>query len=99
MRGLTRIAFFGLAVATAAICPAYARATEYAFVQSIGTMGSGPGEFNYPFGITFDPSGNLWIADDQNNRVQEFTGAGALLRTFGTLGTDNGEFDISAGIA
>jgi len=32
---------------------------------------------SFPYGLTFDSSGNLWVADDGNNRVLEFArGAG-----------------------
>ena len=28
---------------------------------------------SYPFGLAFDSSGNLWVADEENNRVLEYT--------------------------
>jgi sugar lactone lactonase YvrE len=54
--------------------------------QSMGTTGAGAGQagLSSPSGITFDPNGNLWVADRGNSRVVEFsspfsTGMGASL--------------------
>ena len=41
--------------------------------------GSGPGQFRRPHGIAADPSGNLYIADHENHRVQKLV----TLRTSG----------------
>ena len=48
------------------------------FVLKIGRFGKGEGEINYPRGITYDESsGDVYICDSKNNRVQilskEFT--------------------------
>ncbi len=37
------------------------------------TAGNGPSGLSSPSGLTFDPSGNLWVADTSNNRVLEFS--------------------------
>jgi tripartite motif-containing protein 71 len=37
-----------------------------------GTAGSGNGEFNGPSKITFDSSGNIYVTDTQNYRIQKF---------------------------
>jgi hypothetical protein len=45
---------------------------------------SGPGGFSYPTSVATDPrTGNVYVADLDNHRVQEFTAAGAFLATFG----------------
>jgi len=38
-----------------------------------GKTGSAPNELNYAYSIHFDSHGNLYIADEYNNRIQKFT--------------------------
>jgi streptogramin lyase len=45
--------------------------------------GSDPGHFNKPMGICSDSHGNIFIADTENNRVQEFTPQGKFLQIIG----------------
>jgi sugar lactone lactonase YvrE len=52
-----------------------------------GTTGSGNGQFNSPFGLAVDGSGNVYVADGFNNRIQKFTGDGVYLAQWGTLGS------------
>ncbi|MFN8678660.1 MAG: NHL repeat-containing protein [Thermomicrobiales bacterium] len=40
------------------------------YVTSAGSTGSGSSNFNRPTGIAVDDCGNLWVADQINNRVQ-----------------------------
>ena len=44
-----------------------------------GGAGVGPaGSYQYPFDVDFDPSGNLFIADSYNNRVDKLTPAAVM---------------------
>ena len=44
------------------------------FVRQWGAFGTGPGAFQYPFGIATNPSNNhVYVADTYNQRIQEFT--------------------------
>ncbi|CAF3742410.1 unnamed protein product [Rotaria socialis] len=36
-------------------------------------QGAGANQFNFPFGLSFDRHGNLYVADRDNNRVQRFS--------------------------
>jgi DNA-binding beta-propeller fold protein YncE len=60
-----------------------ATSRHYAFVRSVGGFGSGNGQFNWPHGIAADASGNLWVADTYNGRLQEFAGDGKFLQVIG----------------
>ncbi len=50
---------------------------------TIGTRGSGPGQFNDPCGIAVGPSGLVFVADTWNGRVQVFDEKGGWLREWG----------------
>jgi DNA-binding beta-propeller fold protein YncE len=48
-------------------------------IQSWGRRGIGPGEFNHVHGIIVDGSGNVLVADRDNDRIQFFTSDGEFL--------------------
>lgn len=51
---------------------------------SIGSPGSGAGQYLEPRGLAVDgSSGNLYVADATNNRVDVFSSTGAFIRAFG----------------
>ena len=45
--------------------------------------GSGDGKFNQPFGIAIDSSGNVYVADMFNHRIQKFTSNGEFITKWG----------------
>lgn len=48
-----------------------------------GVAGSGPGQLNRPNGVAVDPSGNVYVFEWDNLRVQKFSPSGAFLLMFG----------------
>jgi DNA-binding beta-propeller fold protein YncE len=56
-------------------------------------------QFNQPEGVQVGSAGNVYVVDESNDRIQKFTNTGTLIRTWGTLGTGNGQFDGPNGIA
>ena len=64
--------------------------------KSLGTYGSGPGQFLSPQGVTIDNGGKLIVSEYIGNRIQQF---GNHIKTFGTLGTGPLQFQCPAGIA
>ena len=64
-----------------------------------GISGSGNGQFNAPRAIAIGKGGEVWVADDGNNRVEEFNEKDEYLSKFGKKGTGNGEFKEPKGIA
>jgi sugar lactone lactonase YvrE len=68
-------------------------------VKNIGTLGSNTGQFEHPLGIAIDNSGNFFVADTNNNRIQKFDNSGNFLATFGSAGSENGQFNKPSGIA
>ncbi|MHB8241068.1 MAG: RHS repeat-associated core domain-containing protein [Solirubrobacteraceae bacterium] len=51
-----------------------------------GLAGSENGQLNDPRGLALSAAGNLWVADSANNRLDEFTEAGAFLRSTSSPG-------------
>lgn len=51
-----------------------------------GGKGSGPGQFDFPAGIHVSPLGELFVTDQNNDRVQVFDLNGSFLRCFGKSG-------------
>jgi len=56
------------------------------YVKSWGQTGSAQGQFNRIRGIAADASGNLYVADAGNNRIQVFDGDGTFKSQIGNIG-------------
>ncbi len=63
------------------------------------TSGTGNGQFSSPAGIAVDSSGNIYVSDTGNNRIQIFNSSGTYVSQFGSSGTGNGQFSGPRGIA
>ena len=44
-----------------------------------GASGSGPGQFDKPWGLALDSKDNVYVVDVRNNRIQEFSPSGQFL--------------------
>jgi DNA-binding beta-propeller fold protein YncE len=64
--------------------PSPARAQTPAYQFAWGTSGSGLRQFQDAHGIATAPDGSVYVADTFNSRIQEFTSAGASVRTWAT---------------
>jgi len=71
-----------------------------------GVNGAPPGSgqprdiFDRPTDIAFDAQGNIFIADGQGNaRVAKFTKDGVFVKSFGSKGNGDGQFDVVRSIA
>ena len=53
------------------------------FITQVRFFGTGAGEFNKPYGVSYADDGNIWVADHNNHRVQIFDGNGTYLSQFG----------------
>lgn len=78
------------------------------FVRAWGTGGAGNSQFSAPSGLAIDvayrtggntPTGNVYVADTRNHRIQAFTATGTYLTQWGTNGTGTGQFRYPEGVA
>jgi DNA-binding beta-propeller fold protein YncE len=61
--------------------------------------GSENGEFDGAYGVATDSSGNVYVVDTYNNRIQKFDSEGNYITKWGELGVDNGDFYYPEGVA
>ncbi len=97
-----RVVLAGVAVALAGAClagRAAAADTTPQFVRAWGSLGSGQGQFNYPGAIRVAKSGNVYVADTNNHRIQVFSNTGEFLFMWGSFGTAPGQFQYPQGLA
>jgi DNA-binding beta-propeller fold protein YncE len=66
-------------------------AETYNFVTKRGSYGSGNGQFLLPCGIAVDSSGNVYVADDFNQRIQKFNSNGRYLTQWDSSRSGNGQ--------
>ena len=71
----------------------------YPFLSKWGSYGSGNGQFKYPFGMAVDGSGNVFVTDQYNHRIQKFDSSGTWLAAWGSYGTGDGQFNYPIDVA
>jgi archaellin len=72
---------------------------NYSFASKWGSLGASDGHFNRPNGIAVDSSGNIYVTDLINYRIQKFDSNGNFITTWGSLGASDGRFKSPANIA
>lgn len=84
-----------LTLAVALVLPMAASAAyeiEYEPQLIWGITGTDPSEFDLPRGVAVDKWGNVFVADSDNYRIQQFDSDGNFIRQWGTLGPGAGQF-------
>ncbi|MEA2051780.1 MAG: choice-of-anchor U domain-containing protein [Euryarchaeota archaeon] len=71
----------------------------YDFITQWGTTGSGDGQFNRPSGVAVDSSGNVFVADTFNRRIQKFDSCGTYITQWGSSDSGDGQFSRPCGVA
>ncbi|MEO5616742.1 MAG: SdrD B-like domain-containing protein, partial [Candidatus Eisenbacteria bacterium] len=94
-----RCSMFAGLLALLAFAPPAAAISPPAYLLQWGTAGTGNGQFSDPAGVAVDASGNVYVADTGNNRIQKFSSAGVYVTQWGTAGAGNGQFSGPFGIA
>ena len=67
-------------------------------VATWGGIGSGDGQFRFPSDVEVNVSGEIFVTDRANNRVQKLAPDGSFLDKWGTGGAANGQFDQPLGL-
>jgi RHS repeat-associated protein len=71
-----------------------------AYSGSFGSYGTGPGQLREAEGdVVVDGSGNVWVSDSGNSRLEEFNSKGEYVRTVGSSGEGSGQFRAPYGVA
>ena len=65
---------------------------SYEFVTAWGSQGTGPGEFDTPYGVAVDPAGDIYVSDRYNHRIQKFSSDGTYITEWGGEGSNEGQF-------
>jgi tripartite motif-containing protein 71 len=71
----------------------------YEFAIKWGSEGTADGQFSAPEAVAADGSGNIFVADIGNDRVQRFSSSGVFGAKWGSAGAFNGGFSYVDGIA
>ena len=81
------------------IWPLEDMATYTAELKSIGSFGTGDGQFLWPVQVIIDGGGDIFVSDEATNRITRFNEAGEFVSKWGTTGQGEGQFDGPTGIA
>jgi sugar lactone lactonase YvrE len=68
-------------------------------VCQVATAGSAAGQLKAPQGIAVTSTGNLWVADTGNNRIEKYNPSGGLLNNISGEGTEPGKLKEPSAIA
>ena len=69
------------------------------YITEFGSYGEGDGQFIWPTSCDLDAQGNLYVADEWQNKISIFDKDGEYLGKWGNTGTGDGELNHPAGIA
>ena len=68
-------------------------------ISAMGAVGTGNGQFTEPFGIAYSAArDSIYVSDQDQERVQELSSAGAFLQKWGSDGIGNGQFQDPQGV-
>jgi len=71
----------------------------YIFVLMWGSEGTGDYQFGYPRGTAVDASGDIYVVDSWNNRVQKFAPDSTFVIKWGAEGSGDGQFMFPVAVA
>ena len=72
--------------------PSGARLATCNLWDASGGRPTDPQQAPDPYGVAVDATGNVYVADMGNNRIQKFSSSGVFITKWGAYGTGNGQF-------
>ena len=69
--------------------------TDGTFIDSIGSFGSGDGQFLDPISVSVSPDGAIFVVDDERDVIQRFGPDGTFELAFGGHGSAPGELNFT----
>lgn len=78
---------------------AHAQFVTPTFLLAWGSFGNGPGSLDRPYDVAVSSTGEVFVLDSGNSRVQVFDRQGTYLRGWGGPGSGNGQFTFPSGLA
>ena len=78
--------------------PIRVKPRELKTLMSFGSKGTGPGQFDGPWGVAVNKHGEMAVSDYCNHRVQVFSAEGRFLFSFGEKGTGDGQLNCPLGV-
>jgi hypothetical protein len=86
--------------------PAGSASASITFDLTWGSVGTGSSQFTLPQRVATDSSGNAYVSDTGNHRIQKFNSSGTFITKWGATllglpvaGTGDGEFNLPSGVA
>ena len=73
-------------VALALLIPAAVSAEgEFGYLDKWGEFGTGNGQFNWPYDVAIDSTGDIYVADTANYRIQKLDSEGSFIDEWGSI--------------
>lgn len=69
------------------------------YEAAFGKEGSANGQFSHPADVAVDAQGNLWVVDENGNRLEKFSRKGEFITALGSPGAGNGQFQRPTAVA
>jgi NHL repeat len=93
------LAVLGTTVSLVSVAPPVGAAVPFVYSFQWGSKGNGNGQFDQAEGVAVDGSGNVYVADTLNWRIQRFDSSGNYVSQWGGFGNGPGKFEAPSDVA